>query len=163
MPSDAADGKRRRRLMPQARQQPTTELPPRRLIPTLRLLSDPISAETAPRIIPVTSSSARSTATMEPDTPVGAEPQPSIFRWILGFLLVGACWGLTTPFMRKAAMSVCILLPKRPELILVGTTRLHSDLHSRIQTTRGSRRRCWAYGMPSLEHCRGQHMRCPSC
>lgn len=32
------------------------------------------------------------------------DPQPSIFRWILGFLMVGACWGLTTPFMRKAAM-----------------------------------------------------------
>ncbi|KAK4908777.1 hypothetical protein LTR28_000264, partial [Elasticomyces elasticus] len=30
---------------------------------------------------------------------------PSIFRWRLGFLLVGAAWGLTTPFMRKAALS----------------------------------------------------------
>jgi hypothetical protein len=41
---------------------------------------------------------------MDPDTPITNEPQPSIIRWILGFLLVGACWGLTTPFMRKAAM-----------------------------------------------------------
>lgn len=42
---------------------------------------------------------------MDPDTPVANDPQPSIFRWILGFLMVGACWGLTTPFMRKAAMN----------------------------------------------------------
>lgn len=41
---------------------------------------------------------------MDPDRPVATEPQPSIFRWIIGFLMVGACWGLTTPFMRKAAM-----------------------------------------------------------
>jgi hypothetical protein len=32
------------------------------------------------------------------------DPPPSLFRWVLGFLLVGACWGLTTPFMRRAAM-----------------------------------------------------------
>ncbi|KAE8851973.1 hypothetical protein HRS9122_02260 [Pyrenophora teres f. teres] len=41
---------------------------------------------------------------MDPDTPMANDAQPSIFRWILGFLMVGACWGLTTPFMRKAAM-----------------------------------------------------------
>lgn len=46
---------------------------------------------------------------MDPDTPIANEPQPSIFRWILGFLMVGACWGLTTPFMRKAAMYVSFL------------------------------------------------------
>jgi hypothetical protein len=43
-------------------------------------------------------------ATMNPDTYGAIEPQPSIFRWIIGFLMVGACWGLTTPFMRRAAM-----------------------------------------------------------
>jgi hypothetical protein len=43
-------------------------------------------------------------ATMDPDTYGAVEPQPSIFRWIIGFLMVGACWGLTTPFMRRAAM-----------------------------------------------------------
>ncbi|KAF2154991.1 hypothetical protein K461DRAFT_105670 [Myriangium duriaei CBS 260.36] len=32
------------------------------------------------------------------------EPQPSVIRWVLGFLLVGAAWGLTTPFMRSAAL-----------------------------------------------------------
>jgi hypothetical protein len=43
---------------------------------------------------------------MDPDKPLHpSEPQPSIFRWILGFLLVSACWGLTTPFMRRAAIS----------------------------------------------------------
>ncbi|KAK5108680.1 hypothetical protein LTR62_008085 [Meristemomyces frigidus] len=32
-------------------------------------------------------------------------PTPSIWRWVLGFLIVGACWGLTTPFMRRAALA----------------------------------------------------------
>ena len=30
---------------------------------------------------------------------------PSIFRWTLGFLLVGMAWGLTTPFIRRAAVN----------------------------------------------------------
>ena len=33
------------------------------------------------------------------------EASPSIWRWFLGFLIVGACWGLTTPFMRRAAVA----------------------------------------------------------
>ncbi|KAF2746681.1 integral membrane protein [Sporormia fimetaria CBS 119925] len=51
---------------------------------------------------------------MDPDVPVVPAPQPSIFRWILGFLLVGACWGLTTPFMRRAAINY--VPPSRPSL-----------------------------------------------
>lgn len=39
-----------------------------------------------------------------PDTP-RAQPSPGLFRYVLGFLLVGAAWGLTTPFMRRAAVS----------------------------------------------------------
>lgn len=30
---------------------------------------------------------------------------PPIWRWVIGFLLVGAAWGLTTPFMRRAALT----------------------------------------------------------
>lgn len=43
---------------------------------------------------------------MDPDPPIPSTPSssPPIWRWILGFLAVGACWGLTTPFMRKAAV-----------------------------------------------------------
>jgi len=41
---------------------------------------------------------------MDPDPPVQVAPQPSVWRWVVGFLLVGAAWGLTTPFMRKAAV-----------------------------------------------------------
>jgi hypothetical protein len=33
------------------------------------------------------------------------EPTPSPFNYILSFLLVGLCWGFTTPFIRKAAVS----------------------------------------------------------
>ncbi|KAA6411416.1 MAG: hypothetical protein FRX48_04696 [Lasallia pustulata] len=32
-------------------------------------------------------------------------PSPSRLRWTLGFLLVGLAWGLTTPFIRRAAVS----------------------------------------------------------
>ena len=43
---------------------------------------------------------------MDPDTPTPQQPtNPGLFRYVLGFLLVGAAWGLTTPFMRKAALS----------------------------------------------------------
>jgi hypothetical protein len=51
---------------------------------------------------------------MDPDAPIASDAEPSIFRWILGFLMVGACWGLTTPFMRKAAMNYTA--PARPSL-----------------------------------------------
>ncbi|KAK8168262.1 integral membrane protein [Phyllosticta citrichinensis] len=52
---------------------------------------------------------------MDPESPPSSpEPQPSIFRWILGFLLVGAAWGLTTPFMRRAAVNYTP--PLRPHL-----------------------------------------------
>jgi hypothetical protein len=51
---------------------------------------------------------------MDPDAPPTADPQPSLIRWILGFLLVGACWGLTTPFMRRAAINYTP--PERPSL-----------------------------------------------
>ena len=51
---------------------------------------------------------------MDPDVPSAPDPPPSLFRWILGFLLVGACWGLTTPFMRRAAINY--VPPNRPAL-----------------------------------------------
>ena len=50
---------------------------------------------------------------MDPDTPLSApssphddSSSPSIFRWTLGFLLVGFAWGVTTPFMRRAALQL---------------------------------------------------------
>lgn len=53
--------------------------------------------------------------TMDPDPPkTTPTPSPSILRWTLGFLLVGACWGLTTPFMRRAALNYTP--PQRPSL-----------------------------------------------
>lgn len=33
-------------------------------------------------------------------------PPPSLFRSTLGFLLVGMAWGLTTPFIRRAAINL---------------------------------------------------------
>lgn len=42
---------------------------------------------------------------MDPNPDVTpSPPSPSLFRYVLGFLLVGAAWGFTTPFMRRAAV-----------------------------------------------------------
>ena len=38
-------------------------------------------------------------------SPAAPASTPSTWRWVVGFLLVGAAWGLTTPYMRKAAIS----------------------------------------------------------
>ncbi|RPA98637.1 integral membrane protein [Choiromyces venosus 120613-1] len=38
----------------------------------------------------------------DPETPI---QDPGLLRWALGFLLVGMAWGLTNPFIRKAAVS----------------------------------------------------------
>lgn len=51
---------------------------------------------------------------MDPDPPTVSAPSPSPIRWVLGFLLVGAAWGMTTPFMRRAALNYSP--PVRPEL-----------------------------------------------
>ena len=41
---------------------------------------------------------------MESPTPSPPpETAPSIFRYVLGFLLIGLAWGFTTPFIRAAA------------------------------------------------------------
>lgn len=45
-------------------------------------------------------------STTDPDAPMPTPvPEPSVLRWVLGFLLVGMAWGLTTPFMRRAALN----------------------------------------------------------
>jgi hypothetical protein len=45
------------------------------------------------------------TVPMDPDPPATIAPSsPPIWRWVISFLAVGACWGLTTPFMRRAAV-----------------------------------------------------------
>lgn len=39
---------------------------------------------------------------MDPDASI-LEPPPSVFNYVLSFLLVGVAWGFTTPFIRRAA------------------------------------------------------------
>jgi hypothetical protein len=39
---------------------------------------------------------------MDPDASI-PEPAPSVFNYVLSFLLVGVAWGFTTPFIRRAA------------------------------------------------------------
>ncbi|KAM3425334.1 Transmembrane protein 234-like protein [Cercospora zeina] len=55
---------------------------------------------------------------MDPDAPLLETPSsPPVWRWVIGFLMVGACWGLTTPFMRKAAvLRDALPKPSRPYL-----------------------------------------------
>ncbi|KAJ9490392.1 hypothetical protein VN97_g2893 [Penicillium thymicola] len=40
---------------------------------------------------------------MYPDTGIPVEAEPSVFSYVLSFLLVGVAWGFTTPFIRRAA------------------------------------------------------------
>ncbi|KAJ5425827.1 hypothetical protein N7465_000897 [Penicillium sp. CMV-2018d] len=40
---------------------------------------------------------------MDPDAGIPAEAEPSVFSYVLSFLLVGVAWGFTTPFIRRAA------------------------------------------------------------
>ena len=42
---------------------------------------------------------------MGTDTSATPIADPPIWRWVVAFLLVGAAWGLTTPFMRRAAVA----------------------------------------------------------
>lgn len=39
---------------------------------------------------------------MDPDASI-LETPPSVFNYVLSFLLVGVAWGFTTPFIRRAA------------------------------------------------------------
>ena len=40
---------------------------------------------------------------LEPPPPPPPQPQPPVVNYVLSFLLVGLAWGLTTPFIRRAA------------------------------------------------------------
>ena len=42
---------------------------------------------------------------MADTSPSPSAASPSILNWTLGFLLVGLAWGLTTPFIRRAAIN----------------------------------------------------------
>jgi hypothetical protein len=56
-------------------------------------------------------------------SPSTANPTPSPVNYILSFLIVGLCWGFTTPFIRKAAITYqspsnpSVTDPKRPWLL----------------------------------------------
>ena len=49
---------------------------------------------------------AQYTVKMVPDdSTLSPTPSPPVWRFVLGFLAVGICWGFTTPFMRRAAIA----------------------------------------------------------
>ena len=39
------------------------------------------------------------------DTSIASPESPATWRYVVGFLLVGCAWGLTTPFIRRAAVN----------------------------------------------------------
>ncbi|KAF8461929.1 integral membrane protein [Kalaharituber pfeilii] len=43
-------------------------------------------------------------ADTEPDPGAITPQNPGVFRYVVGFLLVGAAWGMTSPFIRRAAV-----------------------------------------------------------
>ena len=49
-----------------------------------------------------------------PSLPSTTARTPSPFNYILSFLIVGLCWGFTTPFIRKAAITYQV--PSNPSI-----------------------------------------------
>lgn len=83
-----------------------------------------------------------SMSTADPASP----PHPSLFRYTLSFLLVGIAWGLTTPFIRRAALdfhpaphsSLTALLAKEP-------SRRSSSSTSPTSTSRWRENLSWGW------------------
>jgi len=51
---------------------------------------------------------------MDDASPSDPTTTPSPFNYILSFLIVGLCWGFTTPFIRKAAITYTV--PTNPSI-----------------------------------------------
>jgi hypothetical protein len=51
-----------------------------------------------------------------------SDPTPSPFNYVLSFLIVGLCWGFTTPFIRKAAITY--QTPSNPSITDLNKPRL---------------------------------------
>src|SRR6186713_2342586 len=79
-------------------------------------------------------------------------PSPSIFRWTLGFLLVGMAWGLTTPFIRKAAVN--FHPPERPSLDAPGNSWLKTRILKAIYTV-VDLLKCPSYAIPLVTNLTG--------
>ena len=73
------------------------------------LTRQPTSLTFPPQIHPQSLPSFRTmstpTPTPSPSTPTPPTPTPPTLNYILSFLIVGLCWGFTTPFIRKAALT----------------------------------------------------------
>ncbi|KAI7051797.1 hypothetical protein KC362_g70 [Hortaea werneckii] len=64
---------------------------------------------------------------------VESTPEPPIWRWVVGFLLVGVAWGFTTPFMRKAALHrssmqsvTCLQIPRTQPVSILPFPRVQA-------------------------------------
>jgi hypothetical protein len=85
----------------------------------------------------------------KPDTnPI--QPPPGLLRYVLGFLLVGAAWGLTTPFMRRAALTSSSSTPESRSWLTQPSTpylkaKIWSLLYSIYDTLKNP-----AYAIPFL-------------
>lgn len=67
---------------------------------------------------------------MDPDASIPSEPAPSVFSYVLSFLLVGVAWGFTTPFIRRAAADFNARQEKQSGSSEPQTTRGRSQIPS---------------------------------
>jgi hypothetical protein len=73
---------------------------------------------------------------MDPDTGI-PEPEPSVFNYVLSFLLVGVAWGFTTPFIRRAAADFNARQEKANKPNYSGRGRSHSQEPETVFTDAG--------------------------
>ncbi|KXG45938.1 Uncharacterized protein family UPF0546 [Penicillium griseofulvum] len=73
---------------------------------------------------------------MDPDTGI-PEPEPSVFNYVLSFLLVGVAWGFTTPFIRRAAADFNARQEKANKSNYSGRGRGHSQEPETVFTDAG--------------------------
>lgn len=92
---------------------------------------------------------------MDPDASIPTEPAPSVFNYVLSFLLVGVAWGFTTPFIRRAAADFNARQEKQAGSTTAGPTRGRSRSNEQAyaeeeqdllvpEEDEGVRRRSWS-------------------
>ncbi|KAJ5475469.1 hypothetical protein N7539_007756 [Penicillium diatomitis] len=71
---------------------------------------------------------------MDPDASLPTDSSPSVFNYVLSFLLVGVAWGFTTPFIRRAAADFNARQEKQKQASLSGPTSRDSLGRGRSST-----------------------------
>ena len=80
------------------------------------------------------------------------DPSPSPLAYILSFLLVGLCWGFTTPFIRRAALTYTS--PTHPSITDPSRSRISRLIAKAFFTVVGLVRKP-AYAIPLVANLTG--------